>query len=185
MDSMLHLLLGNLCSVLAMVSDCVASTRKTAKGMLFVQSVSQFIYLIGTIVLKGYSGAVQNAVGILRNLAAIKNIDNRWVTWSLVGVGAAVGIWVNNLGLVGYLPIAANVQYTIGVFRFKENERALKYSFLVMVALFAIFNTAIRNYAGTASNLVIIATTVITLLKGRTHKAAERSEDSPQSGNCR
>ena len=56
----LSLITGNVCSLLAMITDSISSTRKTAKGVLWMQSISQMIYFVGTVILKGYSGAVQN-----------------------------------------------------------------------------------------------------------------------------
>ena len=161
----LSLIVGNLCSLLAMATDSISSSKKTAKGVLLFQSLSQFIYCIGAIVLKGYSGAVQNAVSVLRNFVAIRNKDNKFVEWFLVLLGVVLGICFNNLGIIGYLPIVANLEYTLAVFRFKDNERALKVSFLVSIILFAIFNAAILNYVGVISNLVVLVTTVVFLVK--------------------
>ena len=146
------------------------STRKTAKGVLVVQSISQLIYGIGTIVLKGYSGAVQNLVSILRNFVAIRKISSPLIEWTLVALGVALGLLFNNLGLIGYLPVVANLQYTLAVFKFKENERALKISFAICIGLFAIFNCAIFNFVGVASNLVVLGTTLVMLFKQQTGK---------------
>ena len=106
----MNIILGNACSLLAMITDSVSSTRKTAKGVLLVQSLSQLIYCIGTILLKGYSGAVQNAVSILRNFIAIRKIESRLLEWMLVFLGVALGLGFNNLGLIGYLPVIANLE---------------------------------------------------------------------------
>ena len=148
-----------------MITDSVSSTRKTAKGVLLVQCVSQLFYTIGTVVLKGYSGAVQNVVSMIRNLVAIKKINSKVIEWILVGLGVVLGIGFNNLGLIGLLPVVANLQYTLAVFKFKDNERALKISFIICIALFAIFNIAILNFVGVCSNLVVLITTLIVLLK--------------------
>lgn len=161
----IHLIIGNVCSLLAMVTDSVSSTRKTAKGVLLVQSLSQLIYFIGTVVLKGYSGAVQNAVSILRNFVAIRDIRNKYVEWALVGLGVVLGLAFNNLGFMGLLPVIANFQYTIAVFRFQDNERALKISFAIAVGMFAVFNIAIFNVVGVVSNSVVFVTTLAVLLK--------------------
>ena len=75
----ISVILGNACSLLAMVTDSVSATRKTAKGVLLMQSLSQLIYCTGTILLKGYSGAVQNLVSILRNFVAIRKISSAMV----------------------------------------------------------------------------------------------------------
>ena len=161
----IHLIIGNVCSLLAMVTDSVSSTRKTAKGVLLVQSLSQLIYFIGTVVLKGYSGAVQNAVSILRNFVAIRDIRSKYVEWALVGLGVVLGLAFNNLGFMGLLPVIANLQYTIAVFRFQDNQRALKISFAIAVGMFAVFNIAIFNVVGVVSNSVVFVTTLAVLLK--------------------
>ena len=166
----ISVILGNGCSLLAMVTDSISSTRKTAKGVLLMQSLSQLIYCIGTILLKGYSGAVQNLVSILRNFVAIRKISSPLIEWTLVALGVALGLLFNNLGLIGYLPVVANLQYTLAVFKFKDNERALKISFALCISLFAIFNCAIFNFVGAASNLVVLGTTLVMLFKQRTVK---------------
>ena len=161
----INLIIGNVCSILAMATDSISSTRKTTKGVLLVQSLSQLIYFIGTVVLKGYSGAVQNAVSILRNFVAIRDIHNKYVEWILAGLGVVLGLAFNNLGFMGLLPVIANFQYTIAIFRFQDNERALKISFAIAIGLFAIFNIAIYNVVGMLSNSVVFVTTVAVLLK--------------------
>ena len=161
----INLIIGNICSILAMATDSISSTRKTTKGVLLVQSLSQLIYFIGTVVLKGYSGAVQNAVSILRNFVAIREIQNKYVEWILAGLGVVLGLAFNNLGFMGLLPVIANFQYTIAIFRFRDNERALKISFAIAIGLFAVFNIAIYNVVGMLSNSVVFITTVAVLLK--------------------
>lgn len=160
-----HLIIGNLCSLLAMLTDSFSSTRKTTKDVLRVQNVSQLIYCIGTVILKGYSGAVQNVVSLLRNLAAIHNVQSNAVQWILAALGVVLGVAFNNLGLMGLLPVVANLGYTIAVFRFQNNERALKTAFMLCVFCFAIFNIALYNLVGMVSNLIVAATAAISLIK--------------------
>ena len=162
-----NIIIGNVCSLLAMGTDAISSAQKTAKRVLWVQTLSQVIYFVGTVVLKGYSGAVQNLVSIARNLVAIKNIKSKIVEWFLVVLGVILGLFFNNLGWIGLLPVVANLQYTIGVFRFKDNELALKVSFLISVTLFGIFNLAILNFVGFCTNMAVAITTAIYLVKKR------------------
>ena len=101
----LDLIVGNLCSLLAMGSNAISSTRKTVKGVLAMQNVSQVIYCFSAIVLKGYSAAVQNAVSFFRNLAAIWNLRSKALEWALVIAGVVLGVVCNNRGLMGLLPV--------------------------------------------------------------------------------
>ena len=166
-----NLIIGNLCTLMAMGSNAFSSTRKTAKGVLWFQNISQAAYFISGIVLKGYSASVQNVVSILRNLAAIHNIKSKIVEWGLTLAGLVLGIVFNNRGAIGLLPVLGNLQYTLAIFRFKDNERLLKLSFLVSVVTFVIFNIAIRNYVGALSDLTVVITTVVVLIKGKNQKA--------------
>ena len=163
----ISIVIGNICSLLAMVTDSISSTRKTAKGVLVVQSMSQLLYCVGAIVLKGYSAAVQNAVSIIRNMVAIKKINSKLLEWILVLLGVALGLVFNNLGLIGLLPVAANLIYTLAIFKFKDNERALKIAFAICVGSFSVFNLAIMNFVGACSNFVVMVTTLIVVFKGK------------------
>lgn len=165
-----NIIIGNVCSLLAMGTDTISSTRKTAKGVLWVQTLSQLFYFIGTIVLKGYSGAVQNGVSILRNLVAIRNINSKVLEWILVFLAVALGLLFNNLGWIGLLPVVANLQYTLSVFRFKDNERALKISFMISIATFAVFNIFILNFVGFCTNMFVAVTTLIFLIRSKKAK---------------
>ena len=167
--------LGNLFSIFAMASDGLSSSRKTARGVLLVQCMSQVFYGVGTLILGGYSGAVQNVISLIRNFAAMKKLNTRWVEWSLVIAGVAVGLWVNNLGIIGLLPVVANLEYSLVVFRFKDNERALKWAFLVNLALFGVFNTALCNYVGALGNVVVFIMTALYLYNTGKHAEAEET----------
>ena len=164
---MFNLLFGNLCSLLAMATDSVSASREDSRGVLIWQSVSQVIYGVGTLALKGYRGAVQNAVSLLRNIAAICNFTHPALQWALVILGVVWGLACNNLGLVGLLPVVANLEYTLAIFRFQNNERALKTAFMVCVFLFVLFNLAIFNIVGALSNLVVFLSTGFFLLRTR------------------
>lgn len=164
------ILVGNVCSLAAMVSDSVSSTRKKNGEVLGVQIISQVFYGAGSIILKGYSSTVQNAVAIARNLVAIKKIKSRAVEWTLIILGVALGIYFNNRGAMGFLPVAANFEYSVAVFRFKDKVSLLKAAFLVNAVMYLVFNFVIKNYVGAAANVVVIITTAVALIKDRKNK---------------
>lgn len=161
----IQLIIGNLCSLLAVFTDSISATRKTTRGVLLVQSVSQIIYGIGSVVLGGYSGAVQNVMSVLRNFVAIKKIDSKALKWVMVILGVVLGALFNNLGIWGWLPILANLEYTLAVFYFKDNQRALKIAFLISVVLFAVFNGIILSIVGVVTNMIVLITGIIALVR--------------------
>lgn len=161
------LIIGNLCSLLAMGTDSFSATRKTAKGVLLVQCLSQFFYGIGSFILKGYSGTVQNAVSVLRNVMAIRGIKNKKLEWFVVILGLVLGLVFNNIGIWGLMPVIANLQYTLVVFKFSTNERALKISFMFSALLFALFSIAILNLVGVVTNLIVFVATAMAVFRDK------------------
>ena len=172
---MTDVIIGNICSLCAMVSDSVSGTREKRSEILAVQILSQVFYGTGSFILKGYSSTAQNVVSILRNLAGIKNVRSRLVEWTLIALGVVLGAVFNNRGLLGWLPIAANFEYSVAVFGLKNNEKGLKLAFLINFLMFSVFNFSIGNYVGAAANIVVAVTTVVALIRSarRARSAAE------------
>ena len=166
------ILLGNVFSLCAMISDSISGTRKKHSEIMAVQIVSQFFYGASSIALKGYSSTAQNLVAVFRNLAAMKNVKSKVLEWALILAGVVLGAVLNNRGLLGWLPILANLEYSVAVFRLKENERALKLAFILNMVLYAVFSAAIQNYVGVLSCTVIAVTTAVSLFR-----AANSAED--------
>ena len=71
---MFEIALGNICCLVAMCFDSFSSTKKSKKDILVWQSISQFIWGMSSIFLKGYSASVQNFMTIVRNIFALKKI---------------------------------------------------------------------------------------------------------------
>ena len=160
------LIIGNLFSLLAMVADSFSSSRKTVRGMLLVQCLGLAFFAASSICLKGYSAAVQNVVGIFRNLLASSKYQSKKLEWVMVGLAVGLGLLFNNLGLIGTLPVIGNLEYTVAMFRVKDNERVLKFAFLVSICMYAVFNLYIKNFVGLIANIVVISVTASFLIRG-------------------
>lgn len=171
---MYEVLVGNLCSLGAMVTDSISGTRKKQSEILGIQIASQLFYGAGSFILKGYSGTVQNLVAVVRNLAAIKRLRQKWAEWLLVALGVALGVLFNNRGLVGWLPIVANFEYSVAVFRCKDGEGGLKIALVVSALMFAVFSFLIRNYVGAAANAAVAVITALSLFGAGRKKSAEK-----------
>ena len=160
-------ILGNFCSLVAMGTDTLASSRKSGKAMLLMQCLSQLALGIGAVILKGYSAAVQNAVSMLRNLRAASNKGGKWLEWVFLALAIGLGIYFNNLGFIGLLPVIANVGYSLTIYFFPDDEKKLKLAYLVTNLLFATFNGVILNFIGTGSNIFVAVATGIFLIQDR------------------
>ena len=176
-----EVIVGNICSLCAMVSDSVSGTRKKNSEILGIQILSQFFYGIGTIILRGYSSTAQNAVAVLRNLAAIKKVKSKAIEWGLILLGVTLGVIFNNRGLLGWLPILANLEYSVAVFRSGENERLLKYALIANILMYSVFSIMIQNYVGFIANIVVAVTTAVSLIRdARAKKNGKDVQNDPE-----
>ena len=164
------IIIGNVCTVLAMACNAISSAGRSPKRVLWMQNASQAIYGISGIALRGYSATAQNVVSILRNLAAIRDIKSKVLEWVLVVLGVVLGVACNNRGWVGLLPVIGNLQYTLAIFRFRTDEHKLKFFFLISVLAFVVFNYAICNYVGVAADSFVAITTSVMLWKDHRRK---------------
>ena len=168
---MTDVIIGNIAALCAMITDSISGTRKKRRQILGIQIISQFFYGAAAFILKGYSGTAQNVVAVFRNIAAMKNIKSKALEWGLIAAGVVLGIVFNNRGLVGWLPIIANLEYSLAVFRFMDKENWLKAAFIVNMLLFVVFSYAIRNYVGIVSNLVVAVATAVSMVRDKKNGA--------------
>lgn len=173
------IIIGNILALCAMITDSISTTRKKHTEILGIQIISQFFYGAESIVLKGYSATAQNLVAVFRNLAAMKNIKSKVLEWILILAGAVLGLIFNNLGLMGLLPVIANFEYSVAVFRLKDRPHALKVAFGINAVMFGIFNVVIKNYVGVVANFIVAATSFTAALKGTGQNTEkEKNDDS-------
>jgi len=160
---MIDIVLGNICSIGAMLSDSYSGTRKTKKEMLLAQSVSQIFYLASSIILKGYSAAAQNVVSIFRNIAVAYDKETKILEYIFIVLPVILGVVFNNRGLIGLLPVFANLEYVLAMVYAKNDSQKLKIAFIVNCALFSVFNFYILNVVGGIFSIVIVVTTAISV----------------------
>lgn len=171
---MFEIVIGNICSLLACVCDSVSGTRKTKRSILITQIVSQFFYIASSFALKAYSAVVQNVVTIFRNLYSVSDKQSKIMDWVFIACQVIFGLYFNNRGLLGLIPIVANLEYSLVLFAFKNNTKIIKIAFIVSVLLFAIFNFSIMNYIGGMSCAIIVITTTISIYKESNESNANR-----------
>lgn len=150
------------------------------ENIMKVQTGGTVMLLAADILAKGYSGAVQDLVAIIRNLTVIKGIHKMWLNAVFIVSGLALGIAFNNQSFYGFFPIFANFQFSCLVLWKKADEIIIKLSVLVSNICWAIFNFHLKNYANMAINIAICVSSAIFVIralikrnKAETRKASE------------
>ncbi|MBQ6335006.1 MAG: YgjV family protein [Erysipelotrichaceae bacterium] len=143
-------------NILLIIGDIVllAGARfKEKKQILYIQILSMLIMSLASLLLKGYSGIVQDVLGIIRNLLSIKGITGKYLSYLFIVASIVFGILFNNLGFLGTLPIIANVSQSLIVMDPKAKAWQIKLVSGLGCLCWGVYDYVIKAYAGAAINV--------------------------------
>ena len=163
----MNIIIGNVLTVIAMIFMLIAVSQKDNKKLIIIQGVSHFFFALSGIVLKGYSGVVQDVIGFVRNLAISKRIINKSIRICLLTASVVFGLTLNNKGLIGVLPVVGTFQYTLVSTNEKSQNKTVQLSIIVNSILMIFYSIAINNYANIMTNSLIIIFSLKTIRESR------------------
>lgn len=126
----------------------------------------QLSYILSNLLLKGYSGLIQNAVELVRNLAIMCKVDRDWINYTLIAAALILGVLFNNLGIIGLLPVLGGLQFSVVVLK-ARNVRKIKASMILSSVTYVIYSFALMNYVAVVTNLVSVFAALASLLKDK------------------
>lgn len=162
---MIEIIIGNILSLVATGFSILNGTRKTRKDMLLCDMGSALSFTLCDWVLKGYSGVVQNLVGLVRDIVALFVENNKVIGWILMACGVIFGVYFNNHGIIGLLPVATCFYYSICVLNPSTTAKQLKFALILNSLSFAIYSAVLWNVVGVITNSIVITTTTMSYLK--------------------
>ena len=149
-------------SFAATVLFVLMGLAKTRKKMLTLQ-LGQVVFLgFSNIVLGANTGAVMNFIALVRNIVCLKFRYRLWHKLVFSALLVGLGLYANNKGLLGVLPIAGTVLVTCCLDL--DNVSLIKLSYVISTSMWAFYDFTVHNYVscltdifGAVSNLVGIA----------------------------
>lgn len=133
---------------------------------MYWQIGDTFFGILSTIVLSAYAALVINSIYLVRNILSYKGRLTKNITYILLIFSILIGLYVNNLGLIGYLPIIASANFTICVYLTK-NEQQMRWSLVLNTLLWCVHGLYIQAYPSAVANMVVFAWTLIQIFKNR------------------
>ena len=77
-----------------------------------------------------------------------------------------VGTYLNQLGIIGYLPIISSVSYSLAI-AFTKNLQWLRWIIIENMLLWLIYDLTIQTYPAAVTDVTITLTTVIAIIRNR------------------
>lgn len=171
-----RILIGNFISFLASLALAAGCLMKEPKKVYAMQVAENLILCASSAVFGSWSGISTLLISTARNVLLVKGrFDKRMMVLFSVLV-AACGLWVNNRGLIGMLPVFATVILTVCNY-YAKDIAAIKWSLVVNLALWAVYFFAIRDIASGVTQVAVMAVTLGSILRNSSDRSARYCAD--------
>ena len=158
------MLIGNIISLAGACFTLLSAWSRDRKRIYLYQAAQCLLLAVANIFFASVSGVTTCALCAVRNcLLACDRFTARSCAVFVVAV-AALGLYTNNRGLAGLLPIVATVLYTLGCF-FAKRTKAIKLNMIVNLVLWAAYDLLVGDFVSAAVDSVSAVTALASILR--------------------
>ena len=125
------ILIANAIALIASILMVYTGYIKKKEKILFFQTIQIGLSVISNLILGGITGAIINALGLIRNILCYKEKLNKIAQIILIILSILLGVYFNNLALIGLLPIISNVVYIV----FMNIKDVIKFKYLIIFTM--------------------------------------------------
>ena len=161
-----YLILGNLFSLISAICIAISVLKKNKKDLIWWQVVDVIFCILSNIALYTYSALTTNSVSLIRNILAYKGKLTKNLTWILLFLCVAAGLYANNRGIIGLLPIAASAGYTIFMY-ITKNEQQMRWALVFSLVLWFVHDVYVQAYPSALTDAVLGVWTAVQIFKNR------------------
>ncbi len=163
-----YLIIGNFFSLLSAICIAVSAIKQSKKDFMYWQIGDTLFGIIANIALFAYAALVISVICFIRNILSYKNKLSKNITIFLLIISVIVGLYANNLALIGLLPIIASAGYTICIY-ITKNEQQMRWALTINMLLWFVHNLYVQAYPSAIANIVLCAWTFVQIYKNRNH----------------
>ena len=150
-------LLAQVFSAIGALCVAISSFAKSKNNMLVWQITDYIFTAIANLLLGGYTGALTISISIIRNSLMVKKKMTKTILTILIIIQIIVGTYLNQLGIIGYLPIISSVSYSLAIAA-TPNLQWLRW---------LIYDLTIQAYPAAITDVTITLTTLIAIIRNR------------------
>jgi len=175
------LIIANVLSLIGNALFTLSSILKSKKKILLFQSSNYIFAIISEAMTKAYSGLVQEATSLIRNIVllfiktptkAVKLIISITAVVVAVTVGVLINIFVSDNVWYGYLPISGTIVYSTAVIlAFMINMSEIKAEIVIKVGLlinsiiWSLYGYFVMLYPIMIFNIITIILCIISFIR--------------------
>lgn len=149
-----EIVIGNILVLIAQLSTIYISTRRDRTKILYAQFFPMSLLTLSSILLKGYSAVAIDIIEIFRNIVILKDIKIKYREILFAAATIILGVAFNNRGILGLLPVVANLLQTYVLMNRNIGMKYLKIAFALSFLCWTIYNFVINSYVGVVFNFI-------------------------------
>ena len=164
MDLALNIVIGNLISLIAGIFIILNMWVNDEKKAYKYQFLNAFILMISSVFFLSWTGVTTMAIAATRNALVYKDRLTFNLTVFFIIISVVLGVLVNTMGIVGWLPIIAIVQITLCNYYLKS-IKTIKTGFIVNSAIYVVYFLAIFDFSSAVIETVTALIGVVSLIR--------------------
>lgn len=166
------ILIANAIALIASLLMVYTGYIKKKEKILFFQTIQIGLSVISNIILGGITGAIINTLGLIRNILCYKEKLNKIAQIILIILSILLGVYFNNLALIGLLPIISNVVYIV----FMNIKDVIKFKYLIIftMTMWLVYDIYIMSYTSAVFDLGTMIANIIAVIQIKRNKGEEK-----------
>lgn len=159
-----NIVVGNLISLFAGIFVILSLWVNDDKKAYKYQILNAFILIFASVFFDSYVGIVVMAIVTIRLYMVYK--DKFTIHWAIFFaiISVVIGLAVNNLGVVGLIPVIATLQITICNYICKD-IKWIKLSFIINESFYAIYFWCVFDFTSVIIQFVTVSVGCISYIK--------------------
>ena len=160
---MVSIIIGNIIALIASILMVYSGMLKQKKKILYFQTVQIGMSVISNIILGGITGAIINALSMIRNILCYKDKLGLKEKIGITFLAVILTFKFNNLGNVGLLPLISTVTY-IWLMNIK-NVKKFKLLIVFTMLMWFIYDLVIKSYTSAIFDFMNIVANIVTIFQ--------------------
>ena len=149
-----YLLIGNILSFCCATCIAISVVKRNKQNLIWWQIWDSTFGLLASLVLFSYSSFTTGILCVIRNFLAYNKGLTKLITLVLVSICIVVGLYANNRGFFGILPLIAFTGYTITMY-WAKNDQQMRYSLIINLSIWMIHDFYIQAYPSAIMDIIL------------------------------
>jgi hypothetical protein len=159
-------LIGNLLAFAAACFTFLSAWSRDRKRIYLYQAAQCAVMAAANVFFASLSGVTTFALCALRNLLIAYERFTPRLCAVFVAAVAGLGLYANNRGAVGLLPIVTTAVYTVGCL-YAKRTRAIKWNLIVNLLLWAVYDAFVLDFVSCAVDAVSAIAALVSLRRDK------------------